>query len=1300
MKNSENKFHMSEQKNDVENQLLQSEEKKLEKMRQEKYFIYKNDLKNYEYKESNGNSIIFKNYPNIFLKKSYENRKELSEFEKILTSNEDNSAIISMVLRKFENEDFLTNKIDLTFVMGKHFAHEAHIMNLFSFLMFDWHDQSVHNRSYNLIQKFKAYKYVSSSTKSLFDKIFQIMNAEDHNIYHVICMKIIFYYFEEKNVFSGVKKPEEVMSETKNIQDLIRKVVQIKDSEYKIQILKILYANLPNTKDTEYKSLIDKIKQAVKFDFHYSSVCKISYEAITKHCDERFFNLLYFLKENLVAKFKLNFEEFIKINKKFYGDFWKNAIKTNVRILYHTANNQNLTDTKEFILINTPNINIKAKVSSIFMELSEFYTIFNEPLEKEDEFKLEYLDKFIMNFSNSMESENFKKYLKNIPNIRKLLFGRKTLDSHSIFEKFWSVQSDLEKSEDYFECSQHIWNEFRLWEKPEMLTMKNPLNRRIFDYVLSSNNDWRFMEFLMPTLDKDTALNNSTQKLKHYMVLKNSLIYDHHNYLNARSLIEFHLNLIDRYNDLDSLNLDKLFYMFEEIGFYSSEQSVRNSYIEELFEVIKNEKPQKFDGKNELGLPRKHFLLGILMIYWKQEAAYLTRDLTDKFYMDPKTSESNDTRQRNLYFGLLSLVMNKNEAKFLEIFPKEMEIAEDCFKLIYGLDSNYNNEHQLSDENNIFHFYEKYSTNFNFVLLYAAIKTNQTVIVDEIFKYNNFLISCPTFPINMEPDEIHYHTAVKFLENRYELERNDLPVNWIRNHNFKKFLDSRLSSQDNFYKIDCRFMLPYYNFEENKIIDQHMENDEDLLFNEDYGSMEYILDHHGLKSLVTHPVMETIINLKIQKYDRILFWNFFGFVLFYIVPTIFLAYRLHSINLPPNTNVSCFLDNLTFKTISSDEFLNNRWDPNNGTYVGNVTNVEAGNFFYYLSSRSMRFFWEYVINTARLLYICLREFFQYRVIYKDRYFKMSSNLVEIFLIFIPLLLYITLAVFSVLPCQGPFYVVGFIEAVNILVMIVATSLLYSTPKFSAHLRCYKKIILSYMSVFINFFPLFIGLAGLTLIIFDDNLGGTFEDFQNLGGSIMKLIIMYSGEIGIEQAKISLFLQRVTIALIIIMLINKSNLIISIAVNDIQSLMHESRLMSLVDNARKYVGFAKRLRTYYALNEKEEERTRQTKCLMWIIKVFIDNYPYIHRLQTIYIDKQTHDVYVDVNTPIQKLAHNTCFLTRWTYKIWIKTFGTFKIDSKSIEEIHNILVETRCRTNCLCKCQMESCEGLGKSGKLS
>lgn len=90
-----------------------------------------------------------------------------------------------------------------------------------------------------------------------------------------------------------------------------------------------------------------------------------------------------------------------------------------------------------------------------------------------------------MQKSDSLEASNFKKILKNTTKIRRLIFGRKDLNSESFFEKFWSIQVDdldydKELSDDeifrdnqYLECVYNIWNEFRLWEKPEIMILVN-----------------------------------------------------------------------------------------------------------------------------------------------------------------------------------------------------------------------------------------------------------------------------------------------------------------------------------------------------------------------------------------------------------------------------------------------------------------------------------------------------------------------------------------------------------------------------------------------------------------------------------------------------------------------------------------------------------------------------------------------------------------------------------------------------------------------------------------------------------
>lgn len=90
-----------------------------------------------------------------------------------------------------------------------------------------------------------------------------------------------------------------------------------------------------------------------------------------------------------------------------------------------------------------------------------------------------------MQKSDSLNTSNFKKKLKNTTKIRRLIFGRKDLNSESFFEKFWSIKIDdldydKELSDDeifrdnqYLECVYNIWNEFRLWEKPEILILVN-----------------------------------------------------------------------------------------------------------------------------------------------------------------------------------------------------------------------------------------------------------------------------------------------------------------------------------------------------------------------------------------------------------------------------------------------------------------------------------------------------------------------------------------------------------------------------------------------------------------------------------------------------------------------------------------------------------------------------------------------------------------------------------------------------------------------------------------------------------
>ena len=69
--------------------------------------------------------------------------------------------------------------------------------------------------------------------------------------------------------------------------------------------------------------------------------------------------------------------------------------------------------------------------------------------------------------------DEFENMFRNTQKIRKLLFGRKDFKSKSLFEQILSISSMGNKMwQDLFvEIIRHIWNEFKLWEKPEILTL-------------------------------------------------------------------------------------------------------------------------------------------------------------------------------------------------------------------------------------------------------------------------------------------------------------------------------------------------------------------------------------------------------------------------------------------------------------------------------------------------------------------------------------------------------------------------------------------------------------------------------------------------------------------------------------------------------------------------------------------------------------------------------------------------------------------------------------------------------------
>lgn len=327
---------------------------------------------------------FFKNKNRIHDYKKGNNKfyDDIHEIEKVFIADEDKSAIISLIVRSLNSEnfeEFWENIVNIDKIMS-HYAlcENANVKNLLSIFLYDWHNHECfktavgekNNKLYHLIHKFKAY---NKSNSSVFKKLFEIIDNKDYQGYHHVCLRIIYEYMNELNKNNYAE-----------IHELINHALQIKNEVYKVKVLKIATVFLQNTSEQIYKDLKMQILSEVKFNLENNSIYQISIDDIQKHCNEKFFELVFLLKENHLKTFEFEFEDYMKTHQKLYGEYWMVAIKENVRLLYHVAEEQchkKLFKTVEFIFNKCNFIELNSTILTTLQQMDEFFVVFNEPLE-------------------------------------------------------------------------------------------------------------------------------------------------------------------------------------------------------------------------------------------------------------------------------------------------------------------------------------------------------------------------------------------------------------------------------------------------------------------------------------------------------------------------------------------------------------------------------------------------------------------------------------------------------------------------------------------------------------------------------------------------------------------------------------------------------------------------------------------------------------------------------------------------------------------------------------------------------
>lgn len=660
------------------------------------------------------------------------------------------------------------------------------------------------------------------------------------------------------------------------------------------------------------------------------------------------------------------------------------------------------------------------------------------------------------------------------------------------------------------------------------------------DVILDTEHDALLAKFLSCEKSK-----NSECKLL-YMMLKSSLLFDK----KKQCLIEYHFELIKKNKSDDYANFGNLLYLFEELNQYSK-RDFKTPFLKIFKEVLQETPDNETDNWDPI-LPRKHCTIGLMMIYWN---CYLEfnkidgfRKETEKYQIILKKAENSEIVEHladvsNIIpvFKILSDIIRRSTSQelkknFIQSYSDEISNIDKFMYKNYNISITYDLEKTESNES----FHEKYSAWFSFLFLYAAIKTNQLDIVKKIFEYQNFLTLTPSFPVNMEISDIQKEVAILFLENRYELGRDVLPKQWITHDVLERFLESRISQEDTFYKIDCRFMLPYYNY---GIKNEKKEEDANECINDDYLTMEYILNDRNLRTLVTNPVMEIFIRVKMEKYIWVTLLNLFLFVAFYIIPTSILAYQLRAGN------------HKASNTVDGKDDL--KIDVNYICALGCIS--------------------------VCFIYLGVKAAFRIKMIEGlewSNYWKKQFDATALFGLLVIILILFLGYIFTT--SNGLYTAIVIFNTLNIISAAIVTVSLMPVLKFVIFIKCFIQVLMTYWNVFFIFFPLIIGSAVIVFTFFDKNLGGNIEIFEQLETTIVRYMFMYFGDIGIDINKYSKILQIFTIIVIIVFLINISNLIMSIVINDTREMINQSKRYNLELNAKKYVRFAKNIRFFYVM----------------------------------------------------------------------------------------------------------------------
>lgn len=215
-------------------------------------------------------------------------------------------------------------------------------------------------------------------------QICELIDNEDRKLEHSSLFKKFCKHLHEHESSND----ENIFNEGDVVQKVLDVTLDMKNYCYKMKMLKILLVYWQKK-----EILCDEIHEVVKNRImtiipsnRSESIFLVHENVIRSNCDHMYFELIFLIKEYRLKQFEFKFEEFIKIHKEFYGEYWKYGMKFDAQLLCLASESRQCYKTTEFIFQKCSFIQLNSTILREFEELEEFSLVFDNLTHKEEKF--------------------------------------------------------------------------------------------------------------------------------------------------------------------------------------------------------------------------------------------------------------------------------------------------------------------------------------------------------------------------------------------------------------------------------------------------------------------------------------------------------------------------------------------------------------------------------------------------------------------------------------------------------------------------------------------------------------------------------------------------------------------------------------------------------------------------------------------------------------------------------------------------------------------------------------------------